>query len=133
VAVPVLVAKPWLFDDMGMTGRVANTDYGTRSAQSVVVADTTSPMVGGASGTVGLTARSRTLSWGRPVSSATVVATAGGAAALFSYLPGATLADGRAAPGCRVAFPLYQDGPTAFTTAGWSMFDATATWAAAGC
>lgn len=42
VAVPVVTLDPQLFDDMGMTGTVANTDFGTLASQrSVAIANST--------------------------------------------------------------------------------------------
>ena len=128
VAVPVWVAKPWILDDMEMTGPTGNVDFGLESVASLTVVDGTHPTAAGRLGGVPFTSGSRTLSWGDPVASASVVATVAGGAAIFAYDRGDVLDDGSAAAGCRVSFPLYQSAPTVFTDDAWAMFDATATW-----
>ena len=133
VAVPVWSAKPYLFDELGMTGTSPGTDYGAVATTSLAVTDPSSPMVAGRSGTVALYGGRDAVSWGLPAASGTVAASASGRAVLFSYPAGATLADGTAAPGCRLAFPLWADAPVKFTPDAWAMVDATAAWAVAGC
>jgi len=132
VTVPVWVGKPYLFDDFELTGRVAGTDYGDKAGSALTIADPAHPMAAGRSGTVTIQSGGR-LSWGRPAAAASVVARAGLDASVFSISPGAALATGAPAPACRVAFPVYRDGPATFTADGWAMFDATASWAAANC
>ena len=62
-----------------------------------------------------------------------MVARAGTDATIFTVEPGAVLADGRTAPGCRLTFPLYTNGPTALTADGLALFDAAAAWAERNC
>jgi hypothetical protein len=118
---------------MALTGTLENVDYGTRGTSSVDITTPAHPMAAGRSGTVTLTTARDNVSWGQPGSGATTVAVAGGKATMFAYPLGALLANGVGAAGCRIAFPLYQTGPTKFTAAAWAMFDATATWATSGC
>lgn len=133
VTTTVWTAKPWLFDDMALTGPAANVDYGSTATSTVVVTAPAHPMAAGRSGTVTLTTSRDNVSWGRPGAAATTVAVANGKATMFAYQPGAALVGGAAAAGCRIAFPLYLNGPTRFTAAAWAMFDATAAWGASGC
>ncbi|HSF87024.1 MAG TPA: Ig-like domain-containing protein [Acidimicrobiia bacterium] len=43
---PVLMSKPWLLDNMGMTGTQSGTDFGTTSGSAVTIADPTHPTRG---------------------------------------------------------------------------------------
>jgi hypothetical protein len=90
-------------------------------------------MAAGRSGTVSFTSPQDNVSWGVPGAAADTVATAAGRATMFAYEPGDALVGGGTAAGCRIAFPLYQTGPTRFTTNAWAMVDATTSWAVAGC
>ncbi|MBA3252465.1 MAG: alkaline phosphatase family protein [Geodermatophilaceae bacterium] len=132
LALPVWVAKPYLFDDFGLTGPVAGTDYADKPGSALTIAAPGHPMAAGRTGTVPIQSGGR-LSYGRPATAATVVSRAGVDATAFSLSVGQPLAGGAAAPGCRLSFPVYGNGPATFTVDGWAMFDATATWAAAGC
>jgi len=133
VAQPVWVAKPYSFDDMLMTGTVANVDYGTVSSATVVITDPSHPLAAGRSGTVTVTTSSRTMSFGVPGAGATVVATAAGVPTTFVYDAGDTLVGGSPAAGCRLTSSIFQSAPTDFTTDGWALFDAAATFAGADC
>ena len=50
MAQPVWMAKPSLFDDMLMTGPVADVDYGAVTSASIVIADAAYPLAAGLSG-----------------------------------------------------------------------------------
>ena len=130
---PVWIAKPFSFDNMLMTGSVANVDYGNVSTDSVTITDTTHPLSAGLAGTVLVTPTNKTKSWGLPGPAADVVATAGGKPTTFAYQTGDQLVGGTTAPGCRLTSPAFQGGPTSFTAAAWAMFDAAATYAASNC
>lgn len=129
---PVVQAKPWLFDDLGMTG-TATTQYGVAPTSSLDVVLPDHPMAAQRSGTTTITSARDNVSWGRPGAGAQTVSLVDTRPVMFAYRTGATLADGTVARGCRIAFPLYQTGPTRFTTDAWAMFDATAAWADADC
>ena len=133
VATPVWIAKPYLFDDYGLTGPRAGVDYESKVGTSVTITATGHAMTAGLSGTVQVQTGSNRLSWGRPPTSATVVAHAGADPTIFTIPSGAPLADGQSAAGCRLTFPLFNNAPTAFTSSGWQLFDAAASWAAHGC
>lgn len=132
VSVPVWVAKPYLFDDFGLTGPVAGTDYGDKPGSALTIADPAHPLAAGRTGTVTIQSGGR-VSWGRPAAAAAIVARAGADASVFTISPGAALATGAPAAACRVTFPLYGNGPATFTADGWAMFDATVTWTAGNC
>ena len=111
-AVPVWVAKPYLFDDFGLTGTVEGVDYGFKAATQLTIAAPGHPMAAGRSGTIAFQT-GHSVSWGKPTASATTIARAGTDAAIFVVEPGDPLSTGAAAPACRLTFPLYTAGPTA--------------------
>ena len=133
VAVPVWVAKPWLLDDMGLTGTSNNTDFGTVKASTLTIVDAASPMAGGYSGDVAVASSNKSISFGVPGAAADVVATVAGTPAIFAYQSGDVLADGSTAAACRLHFPMFQTAVLSYTTVGWNLFDAAAAYAAGGC
>ena len=133
VSTPVWVSKPWLLDDMGMTGTSAGTDYGTVSASQVTITDPAHPLAAGLSGTVTVTPASRLMQFGVPGGDGATVSTVAGTPTTFLYETGQQLADGTTAAGCRVAFSIFQTAPATFTTDGWALFDAAATYTLNGC
>lgn len=133
VPIPVWIAKPYLFDDYGLTGTRAGIDYESKVATSVTITAAGHRMAAGRTGTVQIQTGNNRVSWGRPAASATVVAQAGSDATIFTIPAGAPLANGQSAAGCRLTFPLFNNAPTTFTADGWAMFEATAGWAADGC
>jgi len=90
-AVPVWVAKPYLFDDFGLTGRVAGTDYGDKAGSALTISDPGHPLAAGRNGTVTIQSGGR-VSYGRPAASAAIVARAGTDASMFTIAPGDALA-----------------------------------------
>ena len=76
VAVPVWVAKPWLLDDMDMTGTAGGTDYGTVLSATVTIVDDGHPLAAGLSGEVTVNSGGRTMSFGVPGGDAAIVSTA---------------------------------------------------------
>ncbi|MEZ5258193.1 MAG: hypothetical protein R2705_15190 [Ilumatobacteraceae bacterium] len=135
VSVPVWMAKPYLLDDMGMTGPTATVDYGAVASVTADIVDDTHPMAGGQSGSVVMSANGLTIdhSFGVPGPDATIVATAAGSPISFMYGKGSALADGTIAAGCRIAASAFQGAPSRFSTGAWAMFDATVTFAANDC
>ena len=91
---PVWMAKPYLFDDMLMTGPVADVDYGSVSSASVAITDAAHPLAAGLSGTVTVTTANDTKSFGVPGPAADVMATAKGRATTFVYQAGDPLVGG---------------------------------------
>ena len=130
---PVWVAKPYLLDDMRMTGTAAGTDYGTLLDDTVTITDPGHPLAAGHTGDVTVTTWNRTMSFGVPGPGADVVGTTAGKPTLFVYPAGATLADGSTAAGCRLHYSIFADAPVRFSTDGWALFDNTVAYAANGC
>ena len=133
VAEPVWVAKPWSLDDMALTGPVPDSDYGTVPSDSVFLVDAAHPAAAGLSGTVSITPSPKTMSFGEPGAAATVVSTAAGRPSTFVYEGGTQLADGSVAAGCRIHSSIFKAAPASFTSQGWQLFDAIATYAGGGC
>ena len=127
------MAKPSLFDDMLMTGPVADVDYGAVTSASILITDAAHPLAAGLSGTVAVTTSSHAKSFGVPGSGADVIATASGRATTFVYQAGDPLVGGSTAVGCRLTSSAFQNGPANFTAAGWSLFEAAADYAASNC
>ena len=130
---PLWVAKPYLFDNYGLTGPTGEVDYGSRSATSISIVDPAHPMAAGRSGTVTMYTSSSRVTWGRAAASATVVARSGADATIWTIAAGAALATGSPAPGCRLSFPLFSNAAAVHTADGWALFDAATTWAANNC
>ena len=130
---PLLVAKPWLLDDLGLTGPISGVDFGTLSAQTVTIVDPGHPIAAGYSGDVTIATRSITNSFGVPGAAADVISSAGGQPATFVYAAGTTLADASTAAGCRIHHSLFGSTPTAFTGDGWGLFDNVIGYAANNC
>ena len=134
VTIPVWVAKPYFFDDFGMTGPTADVDYGSKAVSAIQIVNATHPMAAGLSGTVALRSGTYRVSFGVAAASATVVASADGPATIFTLTAGAQLAGGTGtAAGCRLTFPIFQDVPQHYNSNAWTMFDSAATFAAGGC
>ncbi len=133
VTVPVWMAKPFLLDDMGMTGPTATTDYGNAPATDIVITNPTHPLAAGLSGTVTTTTSAQETSYGTPGPNAITIATANTRPTTFLYPPGTTLANGNPAPACRITHSIFQNAPTTHTAQGWALFDATANHATTNC
>ena len=125
VAAPVLIWKPALYDDMGLTALNAN---GTVKSSTVTIADAAHPLAAGRTGTVPFLTSADVMAYGDVGAGATSVATAGGHSVLFSYTTGSALVGGGAAAGCRVGFPAYHLTPAKFTADGKALFDNAVAW-----
>jgi hypothetical protein len=133
VDAPVWVAKPWLLDDMRLTGTRSRIDYGVLRASSLTIVDGSHPIAGGLVGSVTLTPTSQYLSVGVPGAAADLVATANGSPTSFVYTQGSTLANGSSAAGCRIHASVYKSTVLSWTPDAWALFDAATDFAAAGC
>jgi hypothetical protein len=130
IAVPVVCWEPYLYDDMGMTGPLAKTDYDWIGEQTTIrVNGTSSPIAAGTGGAQVVYSAPQPMTWGQP-SSAHVVATIEGKACIFSYRAGALMV-GVNAPAKRVGIFMGNDAATILTSTGWSIFDAAVNWSMA--
>lgn len=132
VAVPVLTWEAYLFDDLGMTGGVAGTDYlklGSQSAISII--NSSHPMAAGLSGLQTVYSTAGYLEAGVVNSNAIKIATSSSdpsKVVLFGYEKGAVM-PGLAAPARRVGFFIYDNEAANMTPQGWALFESAVKWA----
>lgn len=132
VPVPVLTFEPWVYDNLGMTGTVARTDYGRSGNQTQMRMVGTHALTAGLSGVVTIGNAAASLSWGKPGAAAVVAATLKGnstRATIFAYEAGSLLANGTAAPARRVAVHPNTGATDVWNTNGRTLFDAAVQWA----
>lgn len=132
VQVPVLTFEPWIYDNLGMTGTVARTDYGRSGSQTQLRIVGTHALTAGLSGVVTVGNAPASLAWGKPGPDAVVAATLKGnstRATIFAYESGSLLADGTAAPARRVAVHPNTGATDVWNANGRSLFDAAVQWA----
>lgn len=134
VGVPVVVWENALLDDMGMTGAVAGTDFGTQASQTnVAITNAAHPLAGGLSGTsVQVLTAAKALTWGKPAASAAKAASVVGNSArsvVFGYEKGAAMA-GLTAPARRVGLFLDDTAAASLNANGWKLVEAAIRWAA---
>jgi hypothetical protein len=133
---PVLLLRPWLYDDYGLTGPTANVDYGwTKQSTTVNVSAISHPLaLSLGSGSKTVLSTPQTMPFGQPVTSASIIAMhPAGKPVLFTYDAGDALVDGAPAAGCRMAYPgadamLVSPTPTGVTLLARSM-----EWMSSGC
>lgn len=132
VAVPVLAWESYLFDDLGMTGSLPDSDYGKLTGQTqIAITNATHPLAASFTGMVTVTTAAATLSWAKPNASASKVATPRGDASkavIFAYDTGAVM-PGIVAPARRVGLFLEDAAAAHLTANGWALFDAAVRWA----
>jgi Glycosyl hydrolase family 26 len=129
---PVIVWKPWIYDDMKLTGIVSDTDYTNATTSSVTIVLAAHPMAAGKSGSVTI-GSSQTIGVGKPAVGAEVIAASGAFAALFVYESSAAMVGGFVAPACRIAFPSGTTAFSSMSTDGLGLFDAATNFALDGC
>jgi acyl-CoA thioesterase-1 len=131
VAVPVLVFEPYLYDNLGMTGPDAGTDFG-RSIQDSLRMSGTHPLTAGLAGVVIVSTTPVKFSWGKPGAAAIVAATLKNNTSrptIFAYRAGDLLASGTTAPSRRVALYLNAGATDSWNAKGRSLFATAAQWA----
>ena len=132
VSVPVLAFEPWVYDNLGMTGSQAGTDYGRAVNKTQIRVVGTHALTAGLSGVVTIGNTAASLSWGMPGGDAVVAATLNGnatRATIFAYRPGDLLANGTAAPARRVAVHPNTGAIDVWNANGRKLFDAAVQWA----
>jgi len=126
----VVVWKPSLYDDMGLTASAGGT---TTGQTQVDIVDPTHPIADGLTGTVTVYDSPKKTTFGTPAATAAVVADTAGAGTtpvIFTYDEGDTLANATTAAGRRVGFYFDTNAPTVTSSDGWALFDNTVTWTA---
>jgi len=133
VPVPVLNWENFLYDDLGMSGPTAGTDYGTLGEQSRVRVTAESHfLAAGQTGVVSVVSGPQIFSWGVPNSNAVVVATLEndpGKALIFAYESNAVM-PGLSAPARRLGFFLEDLTAGELAHHGEDMLEAALHWVA---
>jgi len=131
VTVPVICSEPWIFSSLGMTGQTKKVDYGRKSHQKeIIIINPDHPLCGSCSKAVQVCSRSFFMGWGVPGENAIAVAGLSKdphKCTIFAYDAGVQM-PGLIAPAKRVGFFLFRNTANAFTSEGWSLFDAAVDW-----
>jgi hypothetical protein len=132
--VPVVVADPWLFSDMGMTGSNYFRDFGVATRQAgMTIQEAQHELAAGLSGAVSVTYRRETIGWGTPGPAAVKIASLADDPAkctVFAYQKGDAMFEAEA-PAKRVGLFLYGRTASDLTPQGWALVDAAVDWALA--
>jgi hypothetical protein len=148
-AVPLITWENAILDDLGMTGTIGGTDYGTTDAQTQASifasacdranmytaaknwGDGCQDLAGGQTGTFALYTAAGQFSWGKPNANAIKIASQANDANKvidFAYETGAAM-PGRAAPARRVFLYLSDLTPALQTGRALALFDNAVYWA----
>ncbi|MDE1147134.1 MAG: hypothetical protein PW843_11015 [Azospirillaceae bacterium] len=134
VTVPLVTWESDLLDDMGMSGKRPETDFGKTDKQHALwLVNAPHPLEAGLpAGIVNVYAKNAPMNWGKPGLGATIIATLAGEpekVAIFGYEKGATMDYESIAPARRVMIFLDNDTFGNLTPEGLRLFDAAVTWA----
>jgi hypothetical protein len=137
LAVPMLTWENDFLDDLAMTGKRHDTDFGeVDKERHLWVVNAPHPIAAGVpAGVANVYVKQAGMSWGKPGLGAITIATVYGQpekAAIFAYERGATMDYESLAPARRVMFFLGNDSFTNLSPVGRQLFDAAVDWAAAG-
>jgi hypothetical protein len=109
-------------------------NQGTVTQTTLDFIDAAHPLSAGRTGTLSVLSAAGSLGFGlvntAPGGATVAAELTPGQPALFSYLAGATLADGSAAAGCRIGVPFESSTTTSLTADGTAVLDAAITFAA---
>lgn len=133
--VPLLTWENDLLDDLAMTGKRHDVDFGEAAKERYLwLVNAPHPMAAGLpAGVANVYVKQAGMSWGKPGLGATTIATLYGQpekAAIFGYEKGATMDYESLAPARRVMFFLGNETFTNLSPAGRLLFDAAVDWAA---
>lgn len=133
--VPLLTWENDLLDDLAMSGKRHDTDFGEAGKERYLwLVNAPHPMAAGLpAGIVNAYVRQGPMSWGKPGLGATTIATVYGQpekGAIFAYEKGATMDYEALAPARRVMFFMGNDGFANLSSTGLALFDAAVDWAA---
>ncbi|QXT35370.1 hypothetical protein KV697_16765 [Sphingomonas sanguinis] len=134
LAVPLVTWENDLLDDLAMTGKRRDSDFGEAEKERYLwIVNAPQPMAAGLpAGIVDVYARQAPMSWGKPGLGATIIATIYGQpekVAIFGYETGATMDYEALAPARRVMLFMGNDGFTKLSADGLKLFDAAIDWA----
>jgi len=132
VAVPMIVYEASLYDNLGLTGTAASTDFGRKENQTQLHMTGSHFLTAGLTGNVIVGDAPASFSWGKPAPAAIVAATLRNdttRATIFAYDEGAMLANGTTSPARRVAFYPNMGAISAWNGNGGKLFNAAVQWA----
>lgn len=131
IAIPVISAEAYVFDDMGLTGAIKNSDYGALTEQTKLIVDSTnSDLTTELSGEITVFDVPSKISWGISNNTALSIATLANTsnqAGIFAYDEGTTLVNGDIAAARRVGFFIGSNAQNV-TADGWALFASTVDW-----
>ncbi|WP_323120339.1 hypothetical protein [Burkholderia alba] len=135
LAKPLLTWENDLLDDLAMTGKRHDADFGeTGKERYLWIVNAPHPIAAGLpAGTANVYGKQASMSWGKPGLGAAIIATVYGQpdkAAIFAYETGATMDYESLAPARRVMVFLNNDTFTNLSPQGLALFDAAVDWAA---
>lgn len=135
LAVPLLLWENDVLDDLAMTGKRHDVDFGEAEKERYLwIVNAPHPMAAGLpAGVANVYVKQAGMSWGKPGLGATTIATLYGQpekAAIFGYETGATMDYEALAPSRRVMMFLGNDTFTNLSPTGLALFDAAVDWAA---
>jgi Big-like domain-containing protein/carboxypeptidase family protein/beta-propeller repeat-containing protein/IPT/TIG domain-containing protein len=133
IPVPVVNWEFDILDDMGLTGLVSGTDFGTGSTTQTQlnISGPAHQMAAGLTGTQTVVTTATNFTWGKPNTNAARIAALTNDAtrfAIFGYAEGSAM-PGLEAPARRVALFLTDTTAASFNANGGALFDATVKWA----
>jgi hypothetical protein len=134
LAVPLVTWENDLLDDLAMTGKRHDADFGEAEKERFVwIVNAPQAMAAGLpAGIANVYVKQAPMGWGKPGLGATTIATIYGQpekAAVFGYEAGATMDYETLAPARRVMLFLGNDGFSNVSPAGLRLFDAAINWA----
>lgn len=135
VPVPLLTWENDVLDDLAMTGKRHDVDFGNTGKERFVwIVNAPHPIAAGLpAGTANVFIKQAEMSWGKPGLGATTIATLYGQpekAVLFGYEKGATMDYETLAPARRTMLFLTNDSFTNLSAIGLRLFDAAVDWTA---
>lgn len=134
VTAPMLTWESDLLDDLGMSAKRADADFGRVDKERYVwLVNAPHPLAAGLpAGVLNVYEKPAAMNWGKPGLGASTIATVYGQpdkAVIFGYEKGATMDYETLAPARRVMFFLDNETFTNLSPAGRKLFDAAVDWA----
>jgi hypothetical protein len=134
VAAPMLTWESDLLDDLGMSAKHVDTDFGKVEKERYIwLVNAPHPLAAGLpAGVLNVYEKPAAMNWGKPGLGASTIATVYGQpdkAVIFGYEKGATMDYESLAPARRVMFFLDNETFTNLSPAGLKLFDAAVDWA----
>jgi hypothetical protein len=127
----VICSEPWIFSNLGMTGRTKKVDYGRKSRQTeIIIINPDHPLCASCSEEIEVCSKGFFMGWGVPGENAIAIAGLSkdpDKCTIFAYDAGVEM-PGLVAPAKRIGLFLLRDIADSLTIEGWSLFDAAVDW-----